>query len=153
MGAARRRAAGFTLIELLVVFAILALLMAVVPIAFSKLRESAQYRNTVRTMLSEMRTARLNAMTFGQPVLFEVDLAKRRYGVEGKSMHVLPDSLSMRATVADQELAAGQIASIRFLPSGGATGGSIDVFRPAGSGVRLRVDWLFGRVEQESLSQ
>ncbi|MEO8247950.1 MAG: GspH/FimT family pseudopilin [Burkholderiales bacterium] len=150
---AGRRSTGFTLVELLVVFAILALLIAVVPIAFGKLRESAQYRDTVRSMISDMRTARLRAMTYGAPVLFSVDLAQRRYGIEGAPLHALPDALSMRATVANQELSAGQIAAIRFLPSGGATGGSVDVLRPAGSGVRLRVDWLFGRVEQESLSQ
>ena len=33
------------------------------------------------------------------------------------------------------------------------TGGSIDILRPSGGGVRLRVDWLFGRVEQEGVTQ
>ena len=31
-----------------------------------------------------------------------------------------------------------------FLPEGGATGGSVDILRPAGSGARLQVDWLSG---------
>ena len=42
-GARRRRAAGFTLVELLVVFALLALIVGLVPIAFNRLNESAQY--------------------------------------------------------------------------------------------------------------
>lgn len=151
--AARRSGGGFTLVELLVVFAILALLVAVVPIAFGTLREAAQYRDTVRTMTSDMRTARQRAMTEGSQVRFLVNLAARSYGVEGRPMHQLPAPLSMRAIVANQELAAGQVAAIRFLPSGGATGGSVDVFRPSGAGVRLRVDWLFGRVEQENVTR
>lgn len=150
--AARHRPRGFTLVELLVVFAILALLIALVPLAFGRLREAAQYRDTVRTMASEMRSARLRAMTEGTPVRFQVDPVQRGYGIEGRPMHRLPEPLAMRATVASQELAGGQIAAIRFLPEGGATGGSIDVLRPSGGGVRLRVDWLFGRVEQESLN-
>ena len=61
MGSARgaaRRAAGFTLIELLVVFALLALIVGLVPIAFGRLHESAQYRDTVRAVLTELRAAR-----------------------------------------------------------------------------------------------
>ncbi len=42
-------------------------------------------------------------------------------------------------------------AVIRFLPGGGATGGSIDVIRASGAGTRLRVEWLSGRVTRESL--
>ncbi|HEY0201888.1 MAG TPA: GspH/FimT family pseudopilin, partial [Burkholderiaceae bacterium] len=57
----------------------------------------------------------------------------------------------VRAVVADRELTDG-VAAIRFLPSGGATGGSIDVARgSSGSGTRLRVDWLSGHITQEPI--
>ncbi|HET7867879.1 MAG TPA: prepilin-type N-terminal cleavage/methylation domain-containing protein, partial [Burkholderiaceae bacterium] len=61
---------GFTLVELLVVFAIAALLIALVPIAFDRLRESAQYRQTLRSILTDMRTARTRAMAEGSEVRF-----------------------------------------------------------------------------------
>ncbi len=44
---ARWRVGGFTLIELLVVIALMALIVGLVPIAFGRLHESAQYRDTV----------------------------------------------------------------------------------------------------------
>ncbi len=147
----RRRSLGFTLVELLVVFAILAMLVALVPLAFGRLREAAQYRDSVRSMVTDMRSARTRAISLGTDVRFIVNTAARSYGVEGGATHRLPEPLVMRATVANQEIAAGRFASIRFLPGGGATGGSIDIVRPSGSGVRLRVDWLFGRVEQEGI--
>lgn len=80
-----------------------------------------------------------------------MDLEARRYGVDGTPLHELPQPLQVRATVANQDLAADGVAAIRFLPGGGATGGSIDVLRGLGNGVRLRVDWLSGRVSQEPI--
>lgn len=146
-----RRARGFTLVELLVVFAVAALLTVVVPIAFDALRESAQYRQTLRAVLSDLRGARNRALSERVEVRFKVDLAQRVYGVEGRAMHDLPKSLELKATVASIELTQDEVASIRFLPSGGSTGGSIDVVRPSGAGVRLSVDWLSGQVSQGPL--
>jgi general secretion pathway protein H len=146
-------ARGFTLVELLVVFAIAALLMALVPVAFDRLRESSQYRQTLRDILTDMRSARTRAMSEGSEVRFKVDLAQRMYGVDGRPMRDLPQSLELKATVASIEMGQGNVAAIRFLPSGGATGGSIDVVRPSGAGTRLSVDWLSGHVSQGPLAQ
>jgi general secretion pathway protein H len=144
--------AGFTLLELLVVLAIASLLIALVPIAFDRLQEGTQYRNALRTMQSEMRQARQQAVTQGRAVRFQVDLAGRTYGLVGKVEHAIPEKLQVRATVASVELRADQTAAIQFLPSGGATGGSVDLLRPSGAGTRLKVDWLSGRVMQEPIT-
>ena len=144
---------GFTLVELLVVFAMVALLTALVPLAFERLRESAQYRDTVRGMLSDIRQARYRALAEGREVRFRVDLTERQFGLEGSPARNVPEPLKLRATVADIELTSGRSAGILFLPSGGATGGTIEIVRPSGAGVRLTVDWLSGAVAQSPISQ
>ncbi|CAN7223661.1 prepilin-type N-terminal cleavage/methylation domain-containing protein [Acidovorax sp. LjRoot129] len=146
------RESGFTLMELLVAFAIVGLVIGITPIAYQKMRETAQYRDVLRTMLSELRGARQRAAAERTETRFSVNLQQRSFGIQGGTMHSLPDSLTVRATVAGTELSSDGVAAIRFLPDGGATGGSIDVLRASNSGgVRLRVDWLSGRVSQEAV--
>ena len=144
---------GFTLLELLVVFAIVALLVALAPVAYERLRESSQYRDAVRGVLAELRQARYRAVAEGREVRFRVDLGRGSYGTEGRPPKQLPQPLRIRSTVADIELHADQTAGIRFLPSGGATGGTVEILRPSGSGVRLTVDWLSGAVVQSPVRQ
>lgn len=142
---------GFTLIELLVVFSIAALLVGVVPFAFERMQESVQYRSVLRGMLSDMRSARQQARIQGAEVRFKVDLQARRFGLDGGVAKDIPAALQVRATVAGIEAGGGQVAAIRFLPDGGATGGSIDIVRASGQGTRLLVDWMSGRVTAEAL--
>lgn len=148
-----RRVRGFTLVELMVVMAILGLMAALVPLAYGPMREAAQYRDTVRAVVEGMRTARLKAQLEGREVSFNVNLAKRSFGADGEAWELVPDDLGLRAIVADKEVSGDGNMAIRFLPRGGATGGSVDVLRSSGDGVRLRVDWFSGRVEQEPVAQ
>ena len=146
------RASGFTLIELLVVFAIMSLVVGLAPVAMDRMRESAQYRDTVRTALSQLKAARDQAVASGRGAYFVIDLSQRRYGLDTGPLVAVPESLQMKAVVAslEGESSNGRLL-IRFLPSGGSSGGSVEIIRNTGSGVRLRVDWLSGRVTQEAL--
>lgn len=146
-----RRSRGFTLIELLVVFAIIGLIIGVVPVAFDRLRASAQYSDTVRALVGDLRAARFQAQSQGRDVLFVVRLRERNFGIDGGTTHAVPEGIELRTTVADTGQTGSQEAGIRFLPNGGASGGSIEVLRGAGAGTRLRVDWLSGRVTHEAL--
>lgn len=146
------RERGFTMVELLVVLAIAAALLAVAPMALQRYRESTDYRDTVRTMTAALTEARHSAISGGRVVAFSVDLGARHYGVDGGARRDLPENIAVRATVADTDL-VDNVARIRFFPGGNATGGSIEVVRASGSGVRLRTDWLDGRVSLEGLMQ
>lgn len=143
--ARRSRQHGFTLIELLVVFAIAGILLALAPFAYQRYRESAEYRDTIRTVAAELSGARQLAMASGRDAAFSVDLGERQYGIEGQAPRGLPQGLEVRVTVADIEM-RDRVAKIRFYPGGGSTGGSVDIVRPSGNGVRIRADWLDGRV-------
>ena len=129
-----RRLRGFTLVELLVVFAILALVVGLAPPALEKMRESSQYRSTLRSLAAELRAARQQALLTRSPTRVVIDLAQHRFGLDGaRTSHAIPETLQLRTTVAGIESTAEQ-AAIRFFPDGGSTGGSIEVIRPSGSG-------------------
>ena len=141
---------GFTLIELLVVLAIGALLVGLVPSAFDRLREVSQYRDTVRSVVLDLRHARQQALALGRFVAFDVNLSDRQFGIEGQPKKTLPTFLEVRTTVGSHtEPDTNPLAVIGFLPDGGSTGGTIELVRQSGAGVRIRVDWLFGKVTQE----
>lgn len=147
-----RRAGGFTLIELLVALAIVGLMVAVVPTALERLRDSMRYRDTVRAVVTDLRAARQKALAEGSEVRFVVDLAQGRFGLDGRELYALQPPLQMRVTVAGIEWSEQQVGAIRFLPQGGATGGSVDVLRPQGGGVRITVDWLSAAVSQAPIT-
>ncbi|MDR2690194.1 MAG: GspH/FimT family pseudopilin [Azoarcus sp.] len=154
---ARRTAAGFTLIELMVTITVIGLAMGASVAAWPKLSQAMDYRATVRGVLAGMKTARSEAMRSGRPALFFVDLSSRSYGVavmgdDDKVLGRFPDSVSVRYVLAEQEIDQRGRGRIRFAPGGGATGGSVDLLRANSGGVRLRVDWLFGTVSQETIA-
>lgn len=141
---------GFTLIELLVVLAISGLLVGLVPVAFGKMQEGSQYRDTVRGIITELRLARQRSLTTGRDVVFQVDLTTRQFGIRNEVQRPLPSSLEVKTTTAELSTqSANGLSLITFMPEGGSTGGSIELVRPSGGGVRIRVDWLLGQITQE----
>lgn len=142
---------GFTLIELLVVLAIGALLVGVVPVAFNKMHDGSQYRETVRAMVMDLRQAHQLAVSQGMAKVFYIDLSKRQYGIEGQSYKSLPATLEVKTIVGNLNSteAGNDVAKFIFLPEGGSTGGSIEIVRSSGSGSRIQVDWLLGQITQE----
>lgn len=145
-----RAASGFTLIELVVAIAIVALLAGAVATGYPRFHEAMEYRATVRGLLAGLYGARSEALRRGGPVAFYVDMGRQVYGIGDRVVGQIPDALELRLALADRADDGRGRGYIRFQPDGSATGGSITVLRRSnGQGVRLRVDWLLGRISQE----
>ncbi|WP_158291757.1 type II secretion system protein [Lampropedia puyangensis] len=140
---------GFTLLEILVVIAIAGLLAALMPLAYSRINEGAQYRDAVRSLWTSLRTLREEAQSTGATTQLVLNLDSKQFNI-GSQTYQLPADLEVRTSVADLG-GDGRTAAIWFLPEGGSTGGSIELLRPNGDGTRLRVDWLTSDITQEAL--
>lgn len=137
---------GFTMLEMLVAITIVGLLLAVsVPASF-RFYESIQYRQAIRDVITTLASARYQAINSGQAQDVAIDPGANiiRFNDQRKQ---LPDGFSIAVHTA-REVNREREGVIRFYPEGGSSGGGVDLERPGGSGVRISVDWLMGRVSQ-----
>jgi general secretion pathway protein H len=142
------RDAGFTLIELLAAMTIVGILLAVSIPSTVKFYQSMQYRQAVRDVITVLASARYSAVNSGraQDVVINPETNELRFN---KERIVLPEELNLVVTTA-REINREDEAVIRFYPEGGSSGGGVDIERPGADGVRISVDWLVGKVSQES---
>jgi general secretion pathway protein H len=145
---AHHRARGFTMLEMLVAITIVGLLLAVTVPASARFYESIQYRQAVRDVITALASARYRAINTGRAQDVTVDPRGKRLGSNGE-VTSLPEGLEVAVHSAG-ELNSDSLGVIRFYPEGGSSGGGIDLEREDGSGVRISVDWLVGRVSQEA---
>lgn len=153
-----RYRAGFSLIELIVVLAVIGLFFAVGAPSASRLFDTMQYRESLGVLVSAAKKARRQAMTSGKPVDLLVDTDANAYYVTDKGVApVLEQFTTLDGEIALTVIYAAEVAlepglaTIRFYPSGGSSGGDITVTRASGAGTRLVVDWLLGDVVTETL--
>lgn len=145
---AYHRARGFTMLEMLVAITIVGLLLAVTVPASARFYESIQYRQAVRDVITALASARYRAINTGRAQDVTVDPRGNRLGTNGE-VTSLPKGFEV-AVHSASELNSESLGVIRFYPEGGSSGGGIDLQREDGSGVRISVDWLVGRVSQEA---
>lgn len=143
----RPRLRGFTMLELLVAVTIIGLLLAVTVPASARFYESMQYRQAVREVITALASARYQAVNSGRSQDVAIDPAANTIALNGDSTR-LPGAIGV-AVHSTRELNRDRLGVIRFYPEGGSSGGDIDLEREDGSGVRISIDWLVGRVSQE----
>ena len=136
------------MLELLVAMSIVGLLLAVAVPASSRFYESMQYRQAVRDVVTTLASARYSAINSGRASDVAIDPQALTLTFGDKFTQLPPDfELSVHTAA---ELNRERSGVIRFYPEGGSSGGGIDLQRPNGAGIRISVDWLMGRVTQET---
>ncbi len=140
---------GFSLLELLIVLSIVALLLGSTVPYGSRFFEGMQYRSAVRDTLTLLISARHAAIISGKPQDVIFDVEAKKVSLNDKSV-MFPESVELSGKTA-AELNRNNLGVIRFYPEGDSSGGEIDIIGRA-RGVQLSVDWLLGRVSQNSIN-
>jgi general secretion pathway protein H len=122
------------------------LLAASIP-ASLRFYESMQYKQAIREVITTLASARFKAVNSGraQDVLINPQTNVLRLNEDAQR---LPAQFNIVVHSA-REVNRDAEGVIRFYPDGGSSGGDIDIAQPSGSGVKISVDWLVGRVTQE----
>jgi len=142
-----RRHHGFTLIELIVVLAIAGLALGVAMVALPKVLERARYHDTVARVRGLLTEGRLDALRLGRPLTLRYDPSARRLWLDTGAAFELPEGVDADWIVAEGEDTRRGLAAITFRPDGSNTGGTVTLGIPTRR-VALRLDWLFGRIDE-----
>ena len=138
------REAGFTLIEVLIAFAIVG---ASVVIAIPLLGTGASQqllRSTASQLASGARLTRAAAVGGAGERALVLDLERRQWRIDGIAPPAaIPSRLTLEVSVPESERSGPAERRIRFLPSGGSSGGTI-VLRDGSRQAVVVVDWLTG---------
>ncbi|HEY6130910.1 MAG TPA: prepilin-type N-terminal cleavage/methylation domain-containing protein, partial [Halioglobus sp.] len=143
----RRFRPGFTLVELLVAITIVGMVLAAAVPASVRSYESMRYRQAIRDVTTTLASARYLAVNTGRAQ--DVALNPKTNVIRmNKETWQLPANVNVVVHSA-REVNRESEGIIRFYPEGGSSGGDIEIAQPNGSGVKISVDWLVGRVTQE----
>lgn len=137
------------MIEVMVAFAIIALLLALTPVAYRKLHDTLSYRAAVSDVISALKQARIDAILHGRPIELVIRLDEHRLEGPGQKPTLIAEGIRIdtHTTLRDDTLPI-----IRFYPDGSATGGSISLTSPGGRSSRIDIDWLTGGLTQTTPS-
>ncbi len=134
---------GFTLIELLVVMAVLVLVVAAMPIAFSGGFAGASLKSSARLVADELRRVRGRAIAENAEFGLAIDPQNRRFSMvpDGRAGRISGEAEIKLSDAAGKDTAA----TIMFFPDGSSTGGRITLTRDA-QHYEITIDWLTGRI-------
>ena len=143
---------GFTLLEMLVVIVLIAAVTGLAVGVLGVGKSGRELRGTARTLATELRFTRVQAMTTGTSQALELDLDARSWNAASKHHGEISKDLQLRFDGVRQEQRTQRTAAIRFCPDGSSTGGRISL-RAHDAGIRVDVRWLTGEVTQAALTQ
>ncbi len=127
-----RSSAGFTLIELMVVVFLAAVLAAMAVPSFAQWRQSLEYREAARNIVSQLREARSRAIAANREHRVEFEPAAGRYGLragdraQNTNWATVPP-ITNWSTLPNEVNMSSNVGSIQFNTNGTANGGTITV--------------------------
>jgi general secretion pathway protein H len=136
--------AGFTLLELLIVLGIMALAAGFAMPLATRPAGDATLTATARKLAADMRMARASAIRDNAERTLTLDLARRRFWVDGLTDAspiaggIVIDVVTVRA-----EQRSPSQGRLRFFPDGSATGGTV-MLTGGGRSVTVKLDWMTG---------
>ena len=137
---------GFTLIELIAAITLAAIVLAVAPAAYSKIRDAMSFRIAVSDTSSALKRARVEAVLSGKPIELAVLLEQHSLQAPGqKAVNI--DSRIRLDMHGVQSLNNADQPVFRFYPDGSATGGSLTLIAPSGKAQRIDIDWFTGQLQ------
>lgn len=136
------------MLELLAAITIVGMLLALSVPSMGRFYESMQYRQAIRDVVTVLSSARYKAVATGISQDVAVNPQQRTVIFNEKQL-LIPDALKVAVHGASEVNTASQ-GVIRFYPEGGSSGGGVDLERADGSGVRIAIDWLAGRVTHDA---
>jgi len=140
---------GFTLLELLVVLGIAALALTVVGVRGEAVLERSRYHQAVRDVAALLNAGRTKALLQGHDVAVRFDPSgpTLAFGQEPDQRVDIPSFLTVTSSAADGGPGVAADPLFVFRGDGSAHGGELSVLR-GDSGVKFRINWALGSVEQ-----
>lgn len=139
--------AGFTLLEMMVAIAIIALVLAAVPMLRAQLIPSYELRQFANDVANEARLARQRARLTGETEHLILRPDERELKIDGKKLFVPKGATAI--LTADASLGISDENQVSFYASGAISGGVLLLERENVE-VAVNFDWLSGaiRVDQ-----
>ncbi len=138
---------GFTLLEILVVFAIISLLLAIVPPLLPGVIASTNVKSAARELAASLKHVRSQAIDRQKETTLILNIEKNNYLINKKSRNLkIPEDASLSLITAKSEQLSEHEGQIRFFPDGSSTGGQIKLAH-AKREYLIDVHWLTGRVK------
>ena len=156
---------GFSLIELMAVLILISLSIALVTPSLARLSKSVELKGSAKKISAILRYCRSEAVNKGQTYLALFDPNRREIRVQSTALkeeqeergeekayektYTLPEGIRMKEVDVSSSQEASESPRIEFYPTGGSTGGTIQLDAQDRAGYKIKVDFLTGMVKVE----
>jgi general secretion pathway protein H len=136
--------AGFTFLELLLVLGILALAAALAMPLANRPASDATLIATARRLANDMRVARAAAIRDNIERTLTINLAQRRFWVDGvTAASNVPSGIAVDLITVQKGQLSAQQGRLRFFVDGSSTGGNV-ILHAGRSVMNVELDWMTG---------